>query len=119
MAFGHVTVTLVLRTKGVTPGELGTYPFTKTEVSLPGCRHRPLTFKETAELAFDVATELWRTTVPIGEYSATLRGQLASAKPDDTIKVGGVEYSIIGGIEMFDDFSGPFKATINSKKHLG
>ena len=119
MPFGHVTVTLVLRTKGSTPGELGTYPLVDTPVNLPGCRHRPLTFKEKVEAAFDVATEVWRTTIPIGEYSAALRAQIASSTPIAKIRVGGIEYDIIGGIQIFDDFTGPFKATLHSKRHIG
>lgn len=119
MPFGHVTVTLVLHTPGNTPGELGTYPMVETEVDMPGCRHRPLTFKEKVEVAFEVGTEMWRTTVPIGEYSSTLRDQIALAKPDDVLRVGGIDYEIIGGIESFDDFSAPFKATIHSKRQIG
>lgn len=119
MPFGHVTVTFMLHSDAATPGELGTYAQVPTPVDAPGCRHRPLTFRETAELQFDVATELWKTTIPIGEYSSTLRDQIVAAEPDDTIKVNNVEYSIIGGVEPFDDFTTPFKATIISKKHIG
>jgi hypothetical protein len=117
--FGHVTVTLLLHTSAATPGELGTYAQVEVPVTCPGCRHRPLTFRETAELEFDVATKLWKTTIPIGEYSSALRNQIVAAEPDDTIKVDGIEYSIIGGVEPFDDFTAPFKATIISKKHIG
>lgn len=117
MPFGSAIVTLVSYTDGPTPGELGTYPQVESTVDAPGCRHRPLTFKETAELQFDVATEMWKTTIPIGEYGPTLRGQILAAMPDDVIRVGGHQYSIIGGVQPFDDFSGPFKATIYSKKH--
>ncbi|AAN01977.1 head closure [Mycobacterium phage Corndog] len=119
MPFGASTVTFVVHTDGATPGELGTYPQVKTEVSAPGCRHRPLTFRETAELQFDVATQIWKTTLPVGEYSPTLLSQIRAVQPDDTIRVDGVEYSIIGGVQIFDDFAGPFKATIISKRHIG
>ena len=119
MPFGHATVTLVSYSDALVPGELGTYPQVETLIDAPGCRHRPLTFQETAELQFDVATELWKTTIPIGEYGPTLRGQIASIQPDDVIRVNGTQYSIIGGVEPFDDFTGPFKATIYSKKHIG
>jgi hypothetical protein len=112
-------VTFLLHSDGDTPGELGTYPQIPTPVDAPGCRHRPLTFKETAELQFDVATKIWKTTIPIAEYSSALREQIVAAEPDDTIKVDDIEYSIIGGVEPFDDFTAPFKATIYSKKHIG
>lgn len=119
MPFGHKVVTLVKHADADTPGELGTYPQVETLVTAPGCRHRPLTFKETAELQFDVATQFWKTTIPIGEYSSVLYAQFLTVLPDDTIRVDGIEYSIIGGVEIFDDFTGPFKATIISKKHTG
>lgn len=119
MPFGHVTVSLVALADGPVPGALGTYPQVETLTDFPGCRHRPLTFQETAELQFDVATQFWKTTIPIGEYGATLRNKLVAAEPDDLIKVNGVKYSIIGGVEPFDDFTAPFKATIYSKRHIG
>lgn len=119
MPFGYTTVTIVLHSDADTPGELGTYAQVEIPVDAPGCHHRPLTFQETAELQFDVATELWKTTIPIGEYSPDLREQVVSARPDDTLKVNDIEYSIIGGVEPFDDFTAPFKATIYSKKHIG
>lgn len=119
MPFGHHTVTLVSYSDAATPGELGTYAQVEELTDAPGCRHRPLTFQETAELQFDVATELWKTTIPIGEYSSTLRERIVAAQPNDTIRVNGTQYSIIGGVEPFDDFTRPFKATIYSKKHIG
>ena len=119
MPFGHHTISLVSYVDAALPGELGTYPQVELLTDMPGCRHRPLTFQETAELQFDVGTELWKSTVPIGEYSPTLRAALFAARPDSRIRVGANQYSIIGGVECFDDFSAPFKATIYSKKHIG
>lgn len=119
MPFGHHTLTLVSYVDAALPGELGTYPQIELLTDFPGCRHRPLTFQETAELQFDVATELWKSTVPIGEYSPTLRNQLIAMKPDAKLRVGTDQYSVIGGVEPFDDFTAPFKATIYSKKHIG
>lgn len=119
MPFGASVVTFVTHVDAPTPGELGTYPQVPSTFDAPGCRHRPLTFQETAELQFDVATEFWRTTLPIGEYSESLLNQIRAIQPDDTIMVNGVEYSIIGGVRLFDDFSGPFKATLHSKRHIG
>lgn len=112
-------MTFVSFVDGPTPGKLGTYPRVPVTFDAPGCRHRPLTFAETAELAFDVATEWWRTTIPIGEYSPTLRDQISSIEPDAVIRVDGVEYAVVGGVRQFKDFTGPFKATIHSKRHIG
>jgi hypothetical protein len=119
MPFGHAVVTLVSYHDAVVPGELGTCAQEESLINAPGCRHRPLTFQETAELQYDVATELWKTTIPIGEYSAALRDRIVAIQPKDVIRVNGNQYSIIGGVEPFDDFTGPFKATIYSKKHIG
>lgn len=119
MTFGPDVVTLVRRTDGPVPGELGTYPQVETTTDLPGCHHRPLTFAETAELEFDIATEMWRTTIPIGEYSSDLRDAVLAAQPRDAIRVDGEEYEIIGGARSHKDFSSLFKTTIISKKHIG
>lgn len=120
MPFGHLTISLVEFVDGPTPGELGTYPqIPQVTAAMPGCRHRPLTFQETAELSFEVGTQLWKSTIPIGEYSPTLQATLMSVKPDAVIEVRGLHYQLIGGVEVFDDFAGPFKATIFSKKFIG
>jgi len=119
MSFGHITITLVQHVKGSTPGELGTYPVIEQTVDLPGCRHRPLTFKESVELSFDVATQIWKSTIPTHEYDDDLYAKLVAAQPDDTIRVNGIEYDIVAGVECFDDFTKPFKATIYSKRHIG
>lgn len=119
MPFGHHVISLISYVDGPTASELGTYQQVPVSTDLPGCRHRPLTFQETAELQFDVGTQLWKSTIPIGEYSSMIQDQLRAVLPDATITVSGVQYSVIGGVEVFDDFTGPFKATIYSKKHIG
>lgn len=119
MPFGSAVVEIVGRSDGATPGALGTYPQVETLVELPGCHHRPLTFSETAELQFDVATEMWRTTIPIGEYGTTALNAVLAIKPGDAIRVNGQEYQIVGGVRPHDDFERPFKATIISKKQIG
>lgn len=119
MPFGTDSVTLVARVDSPTVGELGTYDQTEVTLELPGCHHRPMTFTETAELQFDVGTEVWKTTVPIREYDPSVRAALLAVKPDDRLRVGGVEYNIVAGVRAHNDFSGPFKATIVSNKHTG
>ena len=119
MPFGPDVVQLVSLTNAAVPGELGTYPKVETIVEAPGCHHRPLTFTETAELEYDIATEMWKTTIPIGEYSDELRGSVLAITAGDRIRVNGNEYQIVGGVRPFNDFSRPFKATIMSKKHIG
>lgn len=119
MPFGRSVVTLVSYSDGPFRDELGNYAQVETLITAPGCRHRPLTFKETAELAFNISTELWKTTIPIGEYAPALVAQLMTTQPNDVIRVDGIQYAIVGDLMPFDDFTGPFKATIFSKRHTG
>lgn len=119
-SFGIDTVTFVSFVESGTPGALGTYAVTEQTVDAPNCRHRPLTFKETAELDTDIATELWKTTVPIGSYSETLRAAVMAARNTGVIRVDGVDYQIIGGVRPHDDMDiGPFKMTILSQRQIG
>lgn len=119
MPFGSDVVELVSLTNSATPGELGTYEKIETVTQAPGCHHRPLTFSETAELQYNIATELWKTTIPIGEYSESLRDKVLQISAGDVIRVGGQQYQIVGGVRSFKDFSTLFKATIVSQKHTG
>jgi hypothetical protein len=120
MSFGGQTITFVSFTDSGTPGALGTYTQVETTTSVTGCRHRPLAFEETAEYDVDIATELWRTTIPVGEYSPELRAVVLAVKANDEIRVDGVSYKIIGGIRHHVDMAGnPFKATIISQRQTG
>lgn len=119
MPFGIDTVRLVTYVDGPIAGELGTFPRVPSYTDAPGCRHRPLTFTEKVEMAFDVATELWKSTIPIGEYGATLRNAVLAAEAEAEIEVDGTTYAIVGGVQPFKDFTGWFKATIISKKQTG
>lgn len=119
MPFGPDVVKLVSLTNSAVPGALGTYAKVETVTDAPGCHHRPLTFSETAELQYDIATELWRTTIPISEYSLELRDAVLAVTAGDLIRVDDDEYQIVGGVRPFKDFSKLFKATIVSQKHTG
>ena len=120
MPFGGQTITFVSRTASGTPDELGMQTLTEDEVDVPGCRHRPLTFAETAEAQIDVATQPWRSTIPVGEYSADLRDAVLAIRPGDQIRVDDVTYQIVGGIRHHVDMDGsPFKATLISQRQVG
>src|SRR5258708_4559910 len=120
MAFGTAVVTTRTLTKTGTPDELGNYTLVPIDVAYEGCRHRPLTFRETAELQFDVATEYWRTTMPLCDYSAGQVAALKAVPANAIVSVHGQPYQIEGGLRPFDDMEGnPFKATIISQKHIG
>jgi hypothetical protein len=97
---------------------LGHLEVVSTITPAPGCRHRPLPYKEVVELGLDLATEWWRSTLPLVEYGAALRSAVMGAKARDVISVDGVEYQIDGGIRSHPAMDGsPFKATIISKKY--
>lgn len=113
MIFGGQTVTFVSFVDSGSPGALGTYVQAETSVDVTNCRHRPMTFKETAEYDIDVATEMWKTTAP--PVAAVV-----NAKADGVIRVDGVTYRIVGGPRCFTDMSGrPYKVTIISQKVSG
>ena len=120
MPFGTSVVTLKnLDSTGV-PDELGNYPLTSVVTVFPGCRHRPMTFQETVDANYDVATQVWKTTIPLTEYGSSLIAALLAAEPDSVIEVDGQEYQIIGGVRPHGDMDGtPFKATIISQKQIG
>lgn len=113
MIFGGQTVTFVSFQDSGSAGALGTYTQTETAVDVSNCRHRPMTFKETAQYDVDIATEVWKTTAPPVDA-------VMNAKADGVIRVDGVNYSIIGGPRCFTDMSGrPYKVTIISQKASG
>lgn len=120
MSFGLDTVTFVHLVESGTEDEFGDKPLVEETINAPGCRHRPLTPKETAEIATNIATELWKTTIPLHEYGTELVSELLSIESDDTIRVDGVTYHIIGGDRPFKDMdTGYFKMTIHSEKRRG
>jgi hypothetical protein len=120
MAFGTSVVTLKRYEESGSPDELGNYTMVPVLTEAPGCRHRPLTFKEAVEFNVDIATQPWKTTVPLGEYDDTLIAALIAAEPDAVITVDGQDYQVIGGVRPHPDMDGtPFKATIISQKQIG
>jgi hypothetical protein len=123
VSFGGQTITFVDRDQDKTgePDELGHYPLKNTGVDAPGCRHRPMTFKEAMELGYEVGTEVWKSTIPIGEYfsdatKAAAYAAVVGAKAADVIVVDGVTYQIDVGVRPHPDMAGiPFTATLISK----
>jgi hypothetical protein len=117
--FGNQTVQLVDYEPTGEPNELGEYPTTETVTSAPGCHHRPLNFQEKVDLNFDVATEMWKTTIPLHAYDGTLQAKVTGLESNDVIRVDGIEYQVVGGVRPFNDLTAPFKATIVSKRQPG
>jgi hypothetical protein len=120
VSFGNQVITFIARSDTGTAGELGTYAQGEVRTNAPGCRHRPLTFAETAELQFDIATENWKSTVPVGEYNVALRNAVLGTQPGDVLEVDGNRYQVVGGVRHHVDMEGaPFKATVISQKFIG
>lgn len=119
MSFGTATVVFISRQQTGPSDSLGEVPIVDVPTSAPGCRHRPLKPTEKVELNLDIATEYWRSTLPLFEYAAPLLAIAKAAKNTDVIEVDGQEYQIIGGVQPFDDLEGmPFKMTIISQKQI-
>lgn len=119
MPFGTDTIQIVSLAASGPPDELGMHTLVETVTAAPGCRHRPLTFRETAELNFNIATQPWKSTIPIGEYNAALQAKVRAIKSNDVIRVDGQDYQVVGGVRPFNDFELPFKATIISQIQRG
>jgi hypothetical protein len=120
MIFGDQTIRFTHLEKSGASDELGNFDLVPVNHDATNCRHRPMTFAETAELEFDIATEYWRSTIPVHIYDDTLRAAVMDAKANDKITVNGVKYQIIGGPRTHPDAAGnPFKTTIISKKATG
>lgn len=120
MKFGGQTITFKRLEKSGTADEDGNYELVPVETAAPFCRHRPLAFSEIVDFNLDIATEWWKSTIPVHEYDDTVRGVVMNAKPIDIIEVDGQDYQIFGGPRTHPDINGvPFKTTIISQKHIG
>lgn len=113
MTFGGQTVTVVTFTLSDEEDNLGVRAETTSDVDVPGCRFRPLSFAETAQTEFDVSTQIWKCTAP--PVAAIL-----AADEKGYLRCDGATYSIVAGPQLFTDMSGqPFKVTILAQKHDG
>lgn len=110
---GNQVVTFVSYEDSGSAGALGTYTPSETTVDVPGCHHRPMAFRETAEFDVDIATQVWKTTAPP-------KPAVLAAQAEGEIRVNGVAYKIIGGPRCHVDRVGrPFKVTIISQQLSG
>lgn len=128
MTFGIQTVTLVTRSPATTPDDLGTYPMVETLVEMPGCTHRPIRpeglrgagmarAEEQPAVGVSSAIIWWRTSVPIGTYSASLRAAVLTVQASDQLRYNGETFQIITEPEQHPDFGNPgFKLTLTSER---
>lgn len=106
--FGSQTVAFVTVTGTGVYDDNGFETTTETEVSVAGCRHRPLNAKEASETFGEVGTQVWKTTAPS-------QAAAAAAGSTGTLKVDGRTFHILGGVQPFEDMNQPFKVTILSE----
>lgn len=106
--FGSQTVAFVTVTGTGVFDDNGFETTTPTDVAVTGCRHRPLSAAEASELFGNVAKQVWKTTAP-PEAAAI------AAQSTGTLKEGGRTFHIVGGAQVFEDYSDPFKCTILSE----
>lgn len=106
MSFGGQTVTFVAIAEDLNDRDRYNKPArVRTEVSVAGCRFRPMSAKEKTELGTNV-TDPWKLTAP--PVAVAL-----NAKSDGEIKYQGSTFTIIGGPRSFTDFSDRvFKVTV-------
>lgn len=105
MTFGHRTAVFVTVAEDLNTRDRYNQPLkVRTEVSVTGCHFRPLTFKEKIDLG-DVNTQAWKLTAPPAEA-------VLSATTIDEVKVDGITYQIMGGVQPHHDFEEVFKVTV-------
>ncbi|MCV7255340.1 hypothetical protein H7J86_24560 [Mycobacterium hackensackense] len=111
-SFGGQVVTVVSRVNTGTRGRVGTLQQTPSPVDVPGCRHRPLSVKETAEYDLDTSTQVWKTTAPPVAAVTEL-------KVDGELLVDEKAFKVVAGPQVFVDMDGnPFKVTILSIRQV-
>lgn len=90
--FGGDTVIFVAITYGALD-RLGIPAKVRTEVSVTGCRFRPLSVEEAVGLT-DAATEIWKCTAPPDPA-------VLAASSIDEMKHNGITYQLVGGVKPF------------------
>jgi hypothetical protein len=103
MTFGGQTLTLITVTETGPRDRYNNPSKVRTEVSVSGCRFRPVTFTEDIDTG-DRTTERWRLTAPPAAQAA---------RAGDEIRVDGITYQVVDGAQVFTDMEGePFKVTV-------
>ena len=107
--FGGDTVIFVTITDGALD-RLGIPTKVRTEVSVTGCRFRPLSVEEAVTLT-DVATEMWKCTAP--PHPAVL-----AATAIDEVKHKDITYQLVGGVKLFPyaESDAIYKVTVMCKR---
>lgn len=119
---GKQTVKLGVVTSTGAPGFLGIKAESRTDVTVSGCRGRVLTADETAELQADVATEVWKWTLPPESAAATAKstGELVYDGTATPARTAASVFQIDGPIQPKYNMDGTLHhVTLMAKRQAG
>ena len=119
---GKQTVKLGVVTQTGAPGFLGIKSETRTDVTVSGCRGRVLSATETAELQTDVATEIWKWTLPAAAAAATAKstGELVYDGTATPARTAASVFQIDGPIQPKYNMDGTLHhVTLMAKRQAG
>lgn len=119
---GSQTVKLSVIAQSGAPGYLGMKSETRTDVTVTGCRGRVLSAQETAELQTDVASEIWKWTLPPEAAAATARstGELVYDGTANPVRTATSVFQIDGPIRPKYDMDGTLHhVTLMAKRQAG
>jgi len=120
--FGGQTVKIGTVTRTGDPGYLGLKTELRTDVTVTGCRGRVLTAAETAEMQTDVATEIWKWTLPpvAAALAAASTGELVYDGTANPARTATSVYQIDGPIQPKRDLDGTLHhVTLMCKRQAG
>lgn len=119
---GAQTIKLGVVAQSGAAGYLGMKTETRTDVIVTGCRGRVLSADETAEMQTDVATEIWKWTLPpaAAAATATSTGELVYDGTVDPARTATSVFQIDGPIQPKYDMDGTLHhVTILAKRQAG
>lgn len=107
VVFVTVTENLAVRDKYNKP------TLVRTEVSVPGCRFRPLKASEKIDLGLNTLKDPWKCTAP------PVAAVMAMTSIDE-VKCDGITYQVVGGDRTYPGMNGrPYKATLYVERQEG
>lgn len=119
---GDQTVLIGTVTQSGSPGFLGLTAESRADVTVTGCRGRVLNADETAELQTDVATEIWKWTLPpvAAAAAATSTGELVYDGTAAPARSATSVFQIDGPIRRKYNMDGTLHhVTIHAKRQAG
>ena len=119
---GRQTVKIATVTQSGTPGFLGMKSETRTDVTVSNCRGRVLPATETPEQQTDVATEIWKWTLPpaAAAIAAKSTGELVYDGTASPTRTATSVFQIDGAIQPKFNMDGTLHhVTVMAKRQAG